>query len=157
MEFLPLSRRHSSSRNVPSSEERGEMDVFAGYMHGASKDKPHISIAEKWLRQGRKEQTLLYGFIFFTEPEQGTGQVTVYTLLQWQNWQCKWCQTVKPKKAPVRIYYIASPKKESINIYSNPIEVSLDSFLDIFWCINLKPILLTHSLLEILPKNAFWN
>ena len=31
MEFLPLSRRRSSARNVPSGEERGEMDVFAGY------------------------------------------------------------------------------------------------------------------------------
>ena len=33
MEFLPLSRRHSSSRNVPSSEERGETDVFTGYRY----------------------------------------------------------------------------------------------------------------------------
>ena len=31
MEFLSLSRRRSSSRNVPSGEERGETDVFAGY------------------------------------------------------------------------------------------------------------------------------
>ena len=31
MEFLPLSRRRSSARNVPSYEERGETDVFAGY------------------------------------------------------------------------------------------------------------------------------
>ena len=31
MEFLPLSRRLSSARNVPSGEERGETDVFAGY------------------------------------------------------------------------------------------------------------------------------
>ena len=31
MEFLPLSRRRSSARNVPSDEERGETDVFAGY------------------------------------------------------------------------------------------------------------------------------
>ena len=30
MEFLLLSRRPSSMRNVPSSEERGETDVFAG-------------------------------------------------------------------------------------------------------------------------------
>ena len=30
MEFLPLSRRRSSARNVPSGEERGETDVFAG-------------------------------------------------------------------------------------------------------------------------------
>ena len=33
MEFLPLSRRRSSSRNVPSSEEGGETDVFAGYRY----------------------------------------------------------------------------------------------------------------------------
>ena len=31
MEFLSLSRRRSSSRNVPGGEERGETDVFAGY------------------------------------------------------------------------------------------------------------------------------
>ena len=31
MEFLPLSRRRSSARNVPTGEERGETDVFAGY------------------------------------------------------------------------------------------------------------------------------
>ena len=31
MEFLSLSRRRSSARNVPSGEERGEADVFAGY------------------------------------------------------------------------------------------------------------------------------
>ena len=31
MEFLSWSRRRSSARNVPSSEERGETDVFAGY------------------------------------------------------------------------------------------------------------------------------
>ena len=31
MEFLSLSRRRSSPRNVPSDEERGETDVFAGY------------------------------------------------------------------------------------------------------------------------------
>ena len=30
-EFLSLSRRRSSSRNVLSDEERGETDVFAGY------------------------------------------------------------------------------------------------------------------------------
>ena len=31
MEFLPLSHRRSSMRNVPIGEERGETDVFAGY------------------------------------------------------------------------------------------------------------------------------
>ena len=31
MEFLSWSRRRSSARNVPSSEERGETDVFPGY------------------------------------------------------------------------------------------------------------------------------
>ena len=34
MEFLSLSRRLSSSRNVLSGEERGETDVFAGYWDG---------------------------------------------------------------------------------------------------------------------------
>ena len=32
MEFLSLSRRRSSARNVLSDEERGETDVFAGYL-----------------------------------------------------------------------------------------------------------------------------
>ena len=31
MEFLSLSRRRSSARNVPSGEERGETDASAGY------------------------------------------------------------------------------------------------------------------------------
>ena len=31
MEFLSLSRRRSSVRNVPSGEERGETDASAGY------------------------------------------------------------------------------------------------------------------------------
>ena len=31
MEFLSLSRRRSSARNIPSVKERGETDVFAGY------------------------------------------------------------------------------------------------------------------------------
>ena len=38
MEFLSLSRRRSSSRNVPSDEERGETDVFAGYIIFGSLD-----------------------------------------------------------------------------------------------------------------------
>ena len=32
MEFLSLSRTRSSARNVPSGEEQGETDVFAGYL-----------------------------------------------------------------------------------------------------------------------------
>ena len=36
MEFLPLSRRRFSSLNVPGSEERGETDVFAGYVRNDS-------------------------------------------------------------------------------------------------------------------------
>ena len=31
MEFLSLSRRHSSLQNIPRDEERGETAVFAGY------------------------------------------------------------------------------------------------------------------------------
>ena len=31
MQFLLLSSRHSSARNVLSGEEQGEMTVFAGY------------------------------------------------------------------------------------------------------------------------------
>ena len=32
MEFLSLSRRRSSTRNLRSGEGRGETDVFAGYL-----------------------------------------------------------------------------------------------------------------------------
>ena len=39
MEFLLLSRRRSSARNVPSGEEQGETDVFAGYTGHCSIDK----------------------------------------------------------------------------------------------------------------------
>ena len=42
MEFLSLSRRCSSARNVPSSEERGETDVFAGY-HQPYEDKSEVN------------------------------------------------------------------------------------------------------------------
>ena len=38
MEFLSLSRRRSSARNVPSSEERGETDLFVGYLPGTKAD-----------------------------------------------------------------------------------------------------------------------
>ena len=31
-EFLPLSHRRFSARKVPSGEERGETDVFTGYV-----------------------------------------------------------------------------------------------------------------------------
>ena len=47
MEFLPLSRRRSSVRNVPSGEERGEKDVFAGYFsrfYPRVDKKPTISL-----------------------------------------------------------------------------------------------------------------
>ena len=36
MEFLSLSRRRYSSRNVLSGEERGETATFAGYRAGAN-------------------------------------------------------------------------------------------------------------------------
>ena len=41
MECLSLSRRRSSAQNVPSGEERGEMDVFAGYQDGGLKVSFH--------------------------------------------------------------------------------------------------------------------
>ena len=37
MELLSLSGRRSSARNVPSGEERGEADVFAGYVSGSDR------------------------------------------------------------------------------------------------------------------------
>ena len=42
MEFLLLSRRRSSSRKVPSGEERGEWKVFAGYHKLGSISKNEI-------------------------------------------------------------------------------------------------------------------
>ena len=42
MEFLLLSRRCSSSRNVPGGEERGETDVFAGYTCKSSTNTAHL-------------------------------------------------------------------------------------------------------------------
>ena len=45
MEFLPLSRRRSSSRNVRNGEERGETDVLAGYQnHGLQKNKREMKV-----------------------------------------------------------------------------------------------------------------
>ena len=41
MEFLSLSRRRSSARNVPIGEERGETDAFAGYVLT-------VKIRQKW-------------------------------------------------------------------------------------------------------------
>ena len=42
IEFLSLSRRRSSARNVPSGKERGETDVFAGYVHVFMRDAFNI-------------------------------------------------------------------------------------------------------------------
>ena len=47
MEFMSLSYRRSSSRNVPSGEERGETDVFAGYPTSrrlSSREFPHFPV-----------------------------------------------------------------------------------------------------------------
>ena len=41
MEFLSLSRRHSSARDILSDEERGETDVFAGYDAGCLQEGSH--------------------------------------------------------------------------------------------------------------------
>ena len=42
MEFLSLSRRRSSSRNVPSGEERGETAAFAGLsVHNVAQKSLH--------------------------------------------------------------------------------------------------------------------
>ena len=50
MEFLPLSRRRSSARNVPSDEERGETDVFAGYQ---SPPPPQTPLSVFFCSEGR--------------------------------------------------------------------------------------------------------
>ena len=42
IEFLSLSRRRSSARNVPSGKERGETDVFAGYVYVFMRDAFNI-------------------------------------------------------------------------------------------------------------------
>ena len=36
MEFLSLSRRRFSARNIPSGEDRGETDVFTGYVNSGT-------------------------------------------------------------------------------------------------------------------------
>ena len=47
MEFLWLSRRRFSAQNVPSGEERGETDVFAGYSwHAVLKWETKLAAAE---------------------------------------------------------------------------------------------------------------
>ena len=46
MEFLSLSRRRSSARNVPSGEERGETDVFAGYLEGSTAEPAILELGE---------------------------------------------------------------------------------------------------------------
>ena len=42
IEFLSLSRRRSSARNVPSGKERGETDVFSGYVYVFMRDAFNI-------------------------------------------------------------------------------------------------------------------
>ena len=62
MEFLSLSRRRSSSRNVPSGEERGETDVFAGYplaCYNFSKNFDFSNFSQFL----QKSQFLLYTFV----------------------------------------------------------------------------------------------
>jgi len=49
MEFLLLSRRRYSVRNVPSSEERGETDVFAGYPPPGSIPGTYLYMAQDLL------------------------------------------------------------------------------------------------------------
>ena len=55
MEFLPLSRRRSSSRNVPGGEERGETDVFAGYSKAAFTNAFFAAVNHNY---DHKQQTL---------------------------------------------------------------------------------------------------
>ena len=49
MEFLSLSRRRSSPRNVPSGEEGGETDVFSGYRHFFNGAKLHLADSDECL------------------------------------------------------------------------------------------------------------
>ena len=45
MEFLSLSRRRSSARNVPSGEDRGETDVLFFFFLGAPGYGPSSAMA----------------------------------------------------------------------------------------------------------------
>ena len=58
MEFLSLSRRRSSARNVPGGEERGETDVFAGYCDCPSSGSLIFGGQIVHINEGKGELTL---------------------------------------------------------------------------------------------------
>ena len=58
MEFLSLSRRSSSARNVPGGEERGETDVFAGYCDCPSSGSLIFGGQIVHINEGKGELTL---------------------------------------------------------------------------------------------------
>ena len=58
MEFLSLSRRRSSARNVPGGEERGETNVFAGYCDCLSSGSLIFGGQIVHINEGKGELTL---------------------------------------------------------------------------------------------------
>ena len=84
MEFLPLSRRPSSSRNVPSGEERWETGVFAGLVV--------VYTTFKWINNLKeKGQPLSINLTKSTEPN--------YTLLYAKHSDLSKWNTFCPKRA----------------------------------------------------------
>ena len=72
MEFLSLSQRCSSVWNVPSGEERGETDVFAGY------------VRTFYLKSGHCGEVIIGGGL--TVPYRKLIQIFVQTLWQVEFW-----------------------------------------------------------------------
>lgn len=109
-------------------------------MHGASKDKPHYKCTLLRNDSGKVDMNIHCCMdLLFSLQSLSRGQDRLQCTLCYSNMAVQMMPNYQ--KAPMRIYYIAGPKKESINLYSNPTEVSLDSFLGIFLHINLKPTL----------------
>ena len=72
MEFLPLSRRRSSAQNVPSDEERGETDVFAGYKASTSYGYFHYVSYGIFAHWFSLDQMFKFSVSFATEVEKKT-------------------------------------------------------------------------------------
>ena len=85
MEFLSLSHRRSSTRNVPSGEERGEMDVFAGY--GVLWATAYISCSILFFHVHEDEcESVLYLLV-----KEVLSSVSCMTYMGWFSWE----QTIK--------------------------------------------------------------
>ena len=70
MEFLSLSRRRSSSRNVPSGEERGDTAAFVGY------DDENNNVKNNWFYEqnncSARASSFLVQFEYDAKPRNAT-------------------------------------------------------------------------------------